>query len=160
MLMIAAAVAACGGSGKAPPPPVVHHIGEPVQAGSLVLTVNSVSYPPATAYDTPDPGKKFLGVNVTIQNKAPENQVIFSRDVMFVADSQGRKYVEDQTATMVAGPAPPDGDPYPGKDLSGTAGYQIADDATGLRLIFDTTVMKQKFLVGGPRGDEIVVALQ
>ena len=79
---------------------------------------------------------------------------------MFVKDSQGREYVEDPTATMVAGPAPPDGNPYPGKDLSGTAGYQIADDASALRLIFDTTIMNQKFLVGGPQGNEVVVALQ
>jgi hypothetical protein len=50
--------------------------------------------------------------------------------------------------------------PYPAKDLSGTAGYQIADNATGLRLIFDTTIMNQKFLVGAPQGNEVVVALQ
>jgi hypothetical protein len=43
-----------------------------------VLTGDSVTYPPPTAYDTPDPGKKFLGVNVTIQNRGTENQVIFS----------------------------------------------------------------------------------
>ena len=58
--------------------PVIYHIGQLVQVGSLVLTGDSVTYPPPTAYDTPDPGKKFLGVNVTIQNRGTENQVIFS----------------------------------------------------------------------------------
>ena len=62
------------------------------------------------------------------------------------------QYLQDLTATEVAGAAaPPDGIPYPGQKLHGQAGYQVAVHATGLTLIFDTTELTYKFLVGGPR---------
>lgn len=159
-LVLIAAVAACGDAPEPPAPKVIYHIGQAIPVGPLVVTVNSVSHPAADEYDTPDPGKRFLGVNVTIENKDTQPLIIFSRDIMFVRDSHGNQYTEDPTATMVAGTAPPDGDPYPGKEIRGTAGYQIPDNATGLTLVVDTTEMTYKFLVGSSQGDRAVVALQ
>lgn len=160
MLVLVAAVAACGDAPEPPAPKIIYHIGQAIPVGPLVVTVNSVTHPPANEFQMPDSGKKFLGVNVTIKNKDTQPLMIFSRNIMFVRDSRGNQYTEDPTATMVAGTTPPDGDPYPDKEIHGTAGYQIPDNATGLTLVVDTTQMTYKFLVGGPQGDRAVVALQ
>ena len=67
VLGIAAVAIACGKS-SAPAPPVVHHIGEGVPVGDLLVTVNALRYPTPTPFTEPDPRKKFLGVDVTIKN--------------------------------------------------------------------------------------------
>lgn len=160
VLVIAGSAIACGGTSAPAPPPAIHHLGEAIPIGDLVLTVNSLSFPAPTAFAVPEPGKKFVGVDVTVQNKSNEQVNIFSRDVMFLKDSQGHRYVEDTVATSIAGTGPPDGDPYPGRSVRGVAGYQVPKDASGFQLTFDTTLMHRAFLHPGEAGKQAVVALQ
>jgi hypothetical protein len=160
VLAIFAVAIACGKSSAPAPPPVVHKIGEGVPVGDLLLTVNALRYPTSTPFTEPDPGKKFLGVDVTIKNTGSKRAHVFSRDMLFLKDGKGQRYIQDPTATSIAGTSPPDGDPFPGQEIHGTAGYQVPEDATGFQLIVDTTIMNQKFLVGGPPGNHAVIALR
>ncbi len=160
VLVIAGSAIACGQTPAPAPPPVIHHLGEAVPIGNLVVTANSLSFPAPTAFAVPEAGKKFVGVAVTIQNKSNEQLNVFSRDVMFLKDRQGHRYVEDTVATSVAGTGPPDGDPYPGQSVRGVAGYQVPTGATGFTLTFDTTLMNRTFLHTGEAGKQVVFALQ
>lgn len=160
VLVIAGSAIACGQKPAPAPPPVIHHLGEAIPIGDLVVTANSLSFPAPTPFAVPEPGKKFVGVDVTVQNKSNEQLNVFSRDVMFLKDGQGHRYVEDTVATSVAGTGPPDGDPLSGQAVRGVAGYQVPKDATGFTLTFDTTLMNRTFLHTGESGKQAVIALQ
>ena len=80
--------------------------------------------------------------------------------MLFLKDSKGQRYIQDPTATSIAGTFQLDGDPFPAQEVHGAVGYQVPEDATGFQLIVDTTIMNQKFLVGGPPGNHAIIALQ
>lgn len=117
VLVIAGGAIACGKAAGPVEPAIIHHIGDAIPLGGLLFTVNSVSFPEPTEFTVPDPGKKFLGIDVTIKNAGEQRVNVFSRNLMIVKDSQGRQYNEDPTATSAAGKAPPDGDPFPGQQV-------------------------------------------
>ena len=83
-----------------------------------------------------DEGKKFVAVNVTFKNSSGDAIPVSSLLMTEMQDGAGNKYDLDISATVATGESQPDGDVEANGELTGPFGYQVPEDATGLKWIF------------------------
>lgn len=113
-------------------------VGEPIQFGSLIVTVNAVTHPTFADYNKPAEGNTFIAVDVTIENTGSVSVEIYPGGQMAILDSLHLFYTDDIEATIAAG----GGSSMtislaPGEKIRTQVGYQIPADATGLLFVFD-----------------------
>lgn len=115
-------------------------VGDVVEMGTLSLTVNGVTSPEGTDFAKPEQGKKFLIVDVTIENKSQEADAISTMMQMSLKDTSGQVYQVDLMAMAASGGTSPDGELAPGEKIRGQVGFQVPADANGLVFVFDADV--------------------
>lgn len=115
-------------------------IGDVVEIGEMTLTVNEVTYPAGDEFNEPEPGNKFVVVDVTLENKSAEAKSISSMLQMYLKDDTGQKYDLDLMASTASGGTTPDGEIAPGEKLRGQVGFQVPEDAQGLVFVYDADV--------------------
>lgn len=114
--------------------------GDIIEIGELTLTVNEVTYPQGDDFNKPDEGKKFLVVDLTLQNTSAEAKMISSLLQMYLKDKTGQKYEVDLIASTASGGTMPDGEIAPDEKLRGQVGFQVPEDAESLVFVFDADV--------------------
>lgn len=112
-------------------------IGETVKAGTLAITVNEVKDLPASDFNKPDPGHKFLLVDVTLDNNDSAAARVSSYLQMSLKDATGQYHKLDIGAITAAGGKTPDGELAPGEKLRGQVAFEIPESANGLVFVFD-----------------------
>lgn len=127
-------VSACGGGGSSaaqttPVPPGV--VGTPVHQGAVSLTVNRLSTPAATAFDTPQPGDHYVVLDISLANNGtdpldPNNDLRWS-----ITDSTGRSFPDASSSPTTQPPLPTVSPHGIGR---GEIGFEVANDAHGLTL--------------------------
>lgn len=115
-------------------------VGDVVEIGSLVLTVNGVTSPAGTDFAKPEAGHKFLVVDVTVENKGTEAAAVSTMLQMSVKDETGQVYKVDLMAQTASGGTSPDGELAPGEKIRGQVGFQTPQTAAGLVFVFDADV--------------------
>lgn len=118
-------------------PQQIYNIGDSIQIGDIVLTVNEVTTPEASQFAKPEAGKRFLVVDVTIENKGSTAANLSSMLQMQLKDGSGQAYGVDLMATTASGGKTPDGELAPGEKIKGQIGYQVPDSAQDLVFVFD-----------------------
>jgi hypothetical protein len=117
--------------------PETFAIGDEVEVGDFyALTVNSVNDHPADLLFPPDPGYKFVLVDVTIRNVATTSDTINSVLQMGLKDATGHLFNENFVAEGAAGVSFPNGSIAPDQELNGQVGFQVPQDASGLVFVF------------------------
>ena len=114
-------------------------IGDIIQIGDLTIVVNEVTSPGGDRFNQPDAGKKFVAVDVTLENIGSESENISSLLQMYMKDSTGQVYDEDFAATLAAGNSP-SGEIVPGEQIRGQVGFQVPEDAQDLVFVFDPDI--------------------
>lgn len=107
-------------------------VGESVKLGDWAVTVNSVENPftSSSSFDTPAEGKKYVAVDVSVQNNSTKPEIVSSLACFSLQDSTGQSY----TQALVAGaPSAPNGEVAPGETVRGTIVYEVPESATGLK---------------------------
>lgn len=117
-----------------------HNVGDVIAMGETTITVNEITYPAGTEFTKPDEGKKFLVVDLTIENKSAEAINISTMLQMWLKDPSGQKYTVDIMASVASGGTSPDGEISPGEKVRGQVSFQVPADATGLVFVFDAEV--------------------
>jgi hypothetical protein len=112
-------------------------IGEAIELGDVVLTVNGVSSPEGNEFSKPDEGFRFIVVDLTVENKKSEAVNLSSLAQMELKDSTGQRYSLDIMATTAADGSTPDGELAAGERIRGQVGYSVPEDADGLIFVFD-----------------------
>lgn len=108
--------------------------------GTTTLTINQVLSPTGDQFNQPNPGNKFLVVDLTIQNQGT-TAINFSTMLQtWLKDPSAQKYNVDFMASMASGQSSPDGEIAPGETLRGQVGFQVPATATGLVFVFDADV--------------------
>lgn len=118
-------------------PLTTYNVGDVVSIGDLTITVNEVTFPGGDDFNRPEAGKKFLVVDLTIENKGAEPAMISTLLQMSLKDETGQKYDVDIMASVASGGASPDGEIAAGDKLRGQVGFQVPETATSLVFIFD-----------------------
>lgn len=114
------------------------NIGERVEMGELVITVNSVNDSQGGEFLKPAAGHIYKIVDCTIENLSDESQVISSVLMFKLADSEGYNY--NVTITDSSKPSL-DGELGPGRKMRGEIAFEVPADATGLELIFEPDIL-------------------
>jgi len=113
-------------------------IGERVEMGELVITVNSVVDSQGSEFLKPAAGHVFKIVDCTIENLSDQSQAISSLMMFKMADSEGYNY--NVTITDSSKPSL-DGELGPGRKMRGEIAFEVPTDATGLELIFEPNIL-------------------
>jgi hypothetical protein len=113
-------------------------IGERVEMGELVITVNSVNDSQGSEFIKPAAGHVYKITDCTIENLSDESQGISSLMMFKMADSEGYNY--NTTITDSSKPSL-DGELGPGRKMRGEGAFEVPIDATGLELIFEPNIL-------------------
>lgn len=117
-----------------------YSIGNTIEVGEFTLTVNGMSSPPGEAFNVPDPGSRFVVVDLTIQNRSTAAVQVASLFQMSLKDRTGKIYDVNLKAFLASGGASPDGELAPGETVRGQVGFQVPQAAEGLVFVFDADV--------------------
>lgn len=113
-------------------------IGDVVQLKDYKVTVNKVRTGNGAEGMEPEQGKQYFYVDCTIENTSDKEKDISSVLMFKVQDSDGRSCDQsipgDQNGQL-------DGKVSPGQKLSGEYVVKIPQGKTGLRLVFDSSVL-------------------
>jgi hypothetical protein len=111
-------------------------VGDTATIGGLEITVNSARTVAPTDFFKPEDGQKFVAVDVTFKNPTSAEILVSSLLMTEMQDSAGETYDLDISATVATGASQPDGEVAASGELTGPFGYQVPENATGLKWIF------------------------
>lgn len=117
-----------------------YKIGDVVKIGDLSLTMNGVSTPAGDSFARPDPGNKFVVVDMTLENRGGKAESISTIMQMSLKDATGQKYGVSLMATASSGGSSPDGELAAGEKVRGQVGFEVPENAQGLTFVFDADV--------------------
>jgi hypothetical protein len=117
-----------------------YEVGELVEIANAVIAVLGWESPPGDEFSSPDPGKRFVVVDVLVVNKGQSSSGISTMMQMSLKDETGQRYTIDLFASDAAGRAGPDGELLPGERVRGAVGFQVPEDAGTLTFVFDAEV--------------------
>lgn len=115
-------------------------VGDIVRRGDLEAAVLSVNadYAPNNDYIRPDAGNKFVGVELQVKNTGTESETLSTLLQFKLRDASNAQY--DIDVFGVPDPRFPDGELAAGDTNRGWIGFEVPDDAGGLKFVFDADV--------------------
>jgi hypothetical protein len=111
-----------------------YKVGDQVQSGDFVFTVNSVRKDPGSLYFKPKDGNVYQVTNVTIENKSKDRTNISTLLQMYVKDADSTKYTPTVISTDTTGQV--DGELLAGEKVKGDVSFEVPTTATGLKFYF------------------------
>lgn len=120
-----------------PKGPETYNIGDTVEAGDYIFTVNSVREDKGGDFLKPDEGNIYYIIDATVENKGDKSINVSSLLMFTLIDEEGYTY------DITFGPDTKgqlDGEIAPGRKLRGELAFEIPADATGLELEIDPSL--------------------
>ena len=112
----------------------VYTVGESIELGDSVVTVNEVQVSQGGQFSSPQPGNEWLNLNITIQNTDNSQQYVTTLGQMFVRDAEGNSYQVAVTDKVMESPNNSlDGAIIANSKRSGWVGFEVPEGATGLQ---------------------------
>lgn len=116
----------------------VYTVGDKVQLGKSIISVNSVSYSQGGQFSKPQSGNEWVNLNVTIENTDSSQQYVTTLGQMFVKDGEGNSYqvaatdktLEDMNSRL-------DGAIIAKSKRTGWVGFEVPKGATGLQFQYN-----------------------
>lgn len=122
------------------PTPSSFAVGDIIEMNDLTMVVLGWSTPAGNEFTQPDPGNKFVVVDLLFLNTGSTADSLSSLLQMELKDSTSQVYDIDLMAAIAAGTSSPEGEIAPGERIRGSVGFQTPVDATGLQFVFDASV--------------------
>lgn len=125
------------GTSPASGPAKVGEVVEKANLSASVMKVNRNFTHPDPAIK-PEPGKKFVVVEFKLTNKDPRAVNVSAARQFKLRDSTQTRY----EVSPIGAPDPkfPEGTVAPGQTVTGWIAFQVPQESTGLRLLFDPSV--------------------
>lgn len=116
----------------------VYTVGDSVQLGDSVVTVNRAQFSAGGQFAKPQPGNKYLNLNITIENTDDSQQYVTTLGQMFVRDSDGNSYQVAVTDKVMESPNNSlDGSVIANSKRTGWVGFEVPENATGLQFQYN-----------------------
>ena len=113
-------------------------VGDKVQLGKSIVSVNSVSFSQGGQFNKPQSGNEWVNLSVTIENTDSSQQYITTLGQMFIKDAVGNSYqvaVTDKTLEDMNSRL--DGAIIAKSKRTGWVGFEIPKGATGLQFQYN-----------------------
>jgi hypothetical protein len=126
--------------------PQSYKVGDKVQLGSVILTVNSVENSQGGQYTKPQAGNQYVNLNVTVENTGKEQEFITTMGQMFVLDGSKNQFQVAVTDKSVENPGVVslDGALLAGSKKTGWVGFEVPTAATGLKFQYNASFYNNK----------------
>jgi len=109
-------------------------VGERVEMGELVITVNNIKDSVGGEFLKPAEGNIYKIADCTIENLSDKSESLSSMLMFKMADSEGYNYTITITEDSKTGL---DGELGPGRKMRGEVAFEVPSTAAGLELIFE-----------------------
>jgi hypothetical protein len=123
-----------------------YKIGDKVQMGDVILTVNKVETSQGAQYTKPSEGNQWIDVNMTIENTGSSQQYITTMGQMFVIDSDNNQYQVAVTGKRLenAGSLGMDGALVAKAKKTDWVGFEVPKTAKGLKFQYNASFFSNK----------------
>lgn len=123
-----------------------YKVGDQIQLGKIILTVNSVETSQGGQYTKPSEGNTWLNTSLTIQNTGTNQEYISTLGQMFILDDQGNQYQVAVTNKALDNPGSTglDGAVVAGAKKTGWVGFEVPKTAKGLKLQYNASFYSNK----------------
>jgi hypothetical protein len=116
----------------------VYQVGDKVQLGKSIVSVNSVVFSQGGQYNKPQAGNEWANLNITIENTDSSQQYVTTLGQMFIKDGQGNSYQVAVTDKVFENPnSGLDGTIIANSKRTGWVGFEIPKGATGLQFQYN-----------------------
>lgn len=124
----------------------MYKIGDKVQMGDVILTVNKVETSQGAQYTKPSEGNQWIDVNMTIENTGSSQQYITTMGQMFVIDSDNNQYQVAVTGKRLenAGSLGMDGALVAKAKKTDWVGFEVPKTAKGLKFQYNASFFSNK----------------
>lgn len=113
-----------------------YKVGDQVQSGEHVFSVNAVRKDTGTGFVKPKSGSVYLIPNVTVENKSNSPVTVSTLLSMYVKDSEGNEYTPTLTSDATG---KVDGELLAGEKVKGDVGFEVPSTATGMKFYYEPT---------------------
>lgn len=118
--------------------PQTFKVGDQVQLGDSVLTVNKVQVSQGGEFEHPSAGDEYVNLNITIQNNSSSGQYVTTLGQMFIRDAQGNSYQVTPTDVVIQNPSSSlDGQVIANSKRTGWVGFEVPQGDKGLQFQYD-----------------------
>jgi hypothetical protein len=115
--------------------PRLYKVRDAAVIGGWRVTVNGVTTPESDMVK-PQPGQRFIVIDVTVENTSSETKPLSSLGQMQLKDASGQQYNIDVGAVTASGGTLPDAQLAAGEKVKGQVGFAVPVEASGLQFIF------------------------
>lgn len=113
-------------------------VGNKIQIGNSILTVNKVEFSQGGQYSKPVEGNEWINLNVTIENTGSSQQYVTTLGQMFVRDNEKNSYQVAVTNKVMENPSYGlDGTVIANSKRTGWVGFEVKKGATGLQFQYN-----------------------
>lgn len=126
-----------------------YKIGDKIQMGDVILTVNKVETSQGAQYTKPSEGNQWIDVNMTIENTGSSQQYITTMGQMFVIDSDNNQYQVAVTGKRLenAGSLGMDGALVAKAKKTDWVGFEVPKTAKGLKFQYNASFFSNKNII-------------
>lgn len=123
-----------------------YKVGDKVQMGDIILTVNNVETSEGAQYTSPSEGNHWVDVNMTIENTGSDQEFITTMGQMFIIDSENNQYQVAVTGKRLenSGSMGMDGALVAKAKKTDWVGFEVPKTATGLKLQYNASFYSNK----------------
>ena len=111
-----------------------------VSIGDMQFRVSNVEFSSGGTYVHPEDGNMYVLMDLTITNTGSEARSFSSGMQLRMKDGNSQVYDFSLAALIFSQGTVPDGEYLPGETIMGQIGFEVPEDATGLRLVFDANL--------------------
>jgi len=124
----------------------VYAVGDQVQMGDVILTVNKVETSNGGQFTSPSEDNHWVELNLTLQNTGSDQEFITTLGQMFVIDDESNQYQVTVTGKRMenAGSMGLDGALIAKAKKTDWVGFEVPKDATGLKLQYNASFWNNK----------------
>jgi len=124
----------------------LYQVGDKVQMGDVILTVNKVETSQGAQYTKPSEGNQWIDVNMTIENTGSSQQYITTMGQMFIIDSENNQYQIAVTGKRLenAGSLGIDGALVAKAKKTDWVGFEVPKTSTGLKFQYNASFYSNK----------------
>jgi hypothetical protein len=118
-----------------------YKVGDQVQLGKIILTVNKVETSESGQYTKPAEGNQWVDLNITIQNTGNAQEYITTLGQMFILDDADNQYQIAATDKRIenAGSVGLDGAVLAGAKKTDWVGFEVPKTAKGLKFQYNAS---------------------